>query len=85
MYMLYLHISPMFPHKNSGRHIFVVETTYSFTWAYPHVKYKIQSPEEVTGCELSPISVLYMEVGVSFLLHKSAARRKSRLDEEILS
>lgn len=37
------------------------------------------------GCELSPISMLYMKVGVSFLLHKPAARRESRLDGQILS
>lgn len=49
MYMLYLHISPMFPHKSSGRHIFSVETTHSFTWAYPQVKYKTQNPKESNG------------------------------------
>ena len=46
--MLCLHISPMFPLKSSGRHI-SVETTHSFTWAYPQVKYKIQNPEEGKG------------------------------------
>lgn len=36
------------------------------------------------SCELFPIFLLHVEVGVSFLLHKPAVRGKSRLDREIL-